>query len=405
MENMPRQACSQLMRMEAFYRCVELYRWLRHLSGTEIWEMCESEGLFEISVIIPVFNEVDAIGEILRCLAMQRDVDLEVVICDGGSTDGTLEQVRETIASVPFPVTVLTSEKGRARQMNAGAGASRGENFLFLHADSEIPDCWALRKALDVLRKSVDEKGHHRCAGRFRLLFRRGNDSPHFSFYYFLERKARLEKEGCIHGDQGFLLRRGFFFKAGPFDESCPVMEDTRFAETVRASGLWILLPVDIFTSARRFETEGEAARHLLNGILMTLTAVGREDFIGRLRGVYAGQQDTGRLRILPFLVHINRLIAFLPWSERLAFWRDTGTYLCENAWQIAFYMDVRSALRKGIPPGEEPLPWLKHFERRWRRLLLLAPFPQCAAFLIWLLFHFLRVTLGFTVPRSAPGK
>jgi hypothetical protein len=168
-------------------------------------------------------------------------------------------------------------------------------------------------------------------------------------------------------------------------------MEDTRFAETVRAGGLWMLLPVEIFTSARRFESEGEAARHLLNGILMTLSAVGREDFIGKLRGVYTGQQETRRLRILPFLVHIDSLIAYLPWSERLAFWRDTGAYLYENAWQIALYLDVRSAIRKGIPPGEEQLPLLRHFERRWSRLLSIGPFPQFVALLTWIVFHCLR--------------
>jgi len=362
--------------------------------------MCGSEELFEISVIIPVFNEVVCIAEILRCLAVQRDVNFEVVICDGGSNDGTFDRALEMVGALPFPLVVLTAEKGRARQMNTGARASRGEHLLFLHADSWLQECRAMRKALEALRKSSDEKGHHRLAGRFALRFRRRNDSSRSSLYYFLECKARLDRNGCIHGDQGFLLSRRFFFEAGPFDETCAVMEDTLFAETVRLRGLWILLPADIFTSARRFEAEGEDARHLLNGILMTLSAIGHDDFIRQLRGVYAGQQETGRLRILPFLVHINRLIASLSWSERRTFWRDTGRYVCENAWQIAFFMDVRSALRKGIPPGEEQLPRLKHFDRRWRRLLSHGPFPRFAAFLTWFLFHCLRMLPGSPAPR-----
>jgi rSAM/selenodomain-associated transferase 2 len=361
--------------------------------------------LFEISVIIPVFNEVDCLGEMLRCLARQRDVDFEVVICDGGSSDGTCELALGMVDTLPFPLVVLTAEKGRARQMNAGAGASRGEHLLFLHADSWFQECRAMATALDALRKSSNEKGHHRLAGRFALRFRRREDSPRSLFYYYLECKARLDKKGCIHGDQGFLLRRGFFIEAGPFDESCPVMEDSRFAETVRDLGLWILLPCEIFTSARRFESEGEGARYLLNGILMTLHAVGREDFIAGLRGVYAVQQDTGRLRILPFLAHINRLLALLKWSERLAFWRDTGRYVGENAWQAAFFMGVRSSFRRGISPGQEQFSRLDQFDRRWSRSMSCGPLPPIAAVLTWFLFHCLRISLAVTAHRSLGRK
>jgi rSAM/selenodomain-associated transferase 2 len=369
----------------------------------KIGEMKKHLELCDISVIIPVFNEVDGIGETLRRLALQRDVGLEIVICDGGSTDGTVELIRGS-AIPAFPVIVVASGKGRARQMNAGARASHGEYLLFLHADSRFPDERALKKGLDALKRYTSEIGHQRVAGRFPLRFRRRDDTSSL-FYYYLECKARLEREGCIHGDQGFLVSRDFFFETGPFDESCPMMEDTLFAEILRARGTWTLLPAEIFTSARRFETEGEVARHLLNGILMTLTAVGRDDFIRRMRGVYACQRDADPLKLSPFVAHIQLMLTELPRSERRAFWRGTGKYACENAWQAAFSMDVRRNFRRGIPPGQALYPSLNHFDHRWMRFLSRGPVPLAAAFLAWFLFHSVRLTIGLISPCSLPRE
>src|ERR1700674_5517741 len=97
-------------------------------------------------------------------------------------------------------------------------------------------------------------------------LWRKGTtESPGISPSASTGRHGRRE---CTHGDQGFLLRRGFFNAVGPFEESLPMLAETRFAEAVRNRGEWLLLPAEIQTSARRFEIEGLRERQTLNAII-----------------------------------------------------------------------------------------------------------------------------------------
>jgi hypothetical protein len=67
--------------------------------------------------------------------------------------------------------------------------------------------------------------------------------------------------------------------KLGGFDETLELLEDNRFAEAVRKEGGWLLLPAEIVTSARRFETEGLAERQTLNALLMNFAAIGWDAF------------------------------------------------------------------------------------------------------------------------------
>ncbi|MDH3237960.1 MAG: glycosyltransferase, partial [Deltaproteobacteria bacterium] len=80
-----------------------------------------------VSVIIPARNEVGTIVATVRS-AREAGAD-EVIVVDGESRDGTADAAR------PIADAVILSPPGRARQMNAGARASRGEVLLFLHAD------------------------------------------------------------------------------------------------------------------------------------------------------------------------------------------------------------------------------------------------------------------------------
>ena len=109
-----------------------------------------------------------------------------------------------------------------------------------------------MRKGIDALAAATARTGHDRIAGRFALRFSLQDSSRTWGFYH-LECKARLNRRECIHGDQGFLLRRTYFNEVGPFDPALPMLSETRFAEAVRATGRWILLPAEIHTSARAF--------------------------------------------------------------------------------------------------------------------------------------------------------
>ena len=87
---------------------------------------------YNLSIIVPVYNEISQIEPLIRRLRLLSD-DLvkDLIIVDGGSTDGTAERLAEQFM-------VVTSKKGRGIQMNTGAQSARGKWLLFLHADTEL---------------------------------------------------------------------------------------------------------------------------------------------------------------------------------------------------------------------------------------------------------------------------
>jgi hypothetical protein len=165
-------------------------------------------------------------------------------------------------------------------------------------------------------------------------------------------------------------------------------MEDTRFAENVRSCGSWLLLPAELVTSPRRFESEGLAVRQVLNMIIMTLDAVERDDFIFELPRVYAAQSMTERLRLLPYLDRIRLLIRDLPSVTRVKFWLSVGRYVSLNAWQVPFFLDMRRNRRKNVPTGEGKTPYLTFFARYGEPLLQNRPVTVLAAGLTILVFY-----------------
>lgn len=351
----------------------------------------------DISVIVPILNEACELPELLDSLSRQIDVTFELILCDGGSSDGSQKIASDLAAVCGFSVKLIRTERGRGIQMNAGAAAAASDRLLFLHADSRFEENDALLKAVNCCRSS--KSGPESFAGRFGLRFRRSRPERSLA-YFFYEAKARLPRRDCIRGDQGFLLTRSAFREAGGFDESLPFLEDIRLVAATPPQLIWQLLPATISTSARRFECEGLLERQILNAIIANNFLSGWNYFFDSLPGLYSNHSHTpgGKLLLYPILKGISRLLAQESAEWQRLFWHGTGRHVASNAWQLFYWLDVRNAFRAGKMPGDVQPYWLESYQRRLERFFqsrYAASVAQVAVrvWLHWMLFRGTRQT------------
>ena len=193
-----------------------------------------------ISVIIPVLNES---GTILRCLEQFHGVpDAEVVVVDGGSTDGTQDLVSDT----GLTALVCSDRPGRAFQMNEGARESKGEILLFLHADTELPE-----DGLKMISSALEDPAV--AGGRFRL----GLDEEGWQFRLISKASTwRSRLLGITYGDQGIFCRSSVFRKVSGFP-NLEIFEDSEFCDRVEQEGRFVLLAGSVCSSARRWRRSG----------------------------------------------------------------------------------------------------------------------------------------------------
>lgn len=206
----------------------------------------------EISIVVPALDERAAIEALCDGLARQPgDPRFEILLADGGSRDGTVERFLER-ARLVWPDgrarVVRCRARGRARQMNAGAAAARGDLLLFLHADTILPE-----GALARVRATIAAGAS---GGGFGLRF----DAPDPGLALiacWATLRSRLA--GVHYGDQAPFVRRDLFERLGGFPD-VPLFEDHRFAIRLRRAGRVRTLMPPVVTSARRFR-EGGVAR------------------------------------------------------------------------------------------------------------------------------------------------
>jgi rSAM/selenodomain-associated transferase 2 len=190
---------------------------------------------FELSIIIPTFNEASVIGQTLDSVAKLREV-VEVIVVDGGSDDDTVEIVRR------HKVKLMTADRGRGAQMHAGARAAQGVVFWFLHADT-LPSPDAVREIAESLTDS------RAVGGSFDVQFAGRRFAARFLTRFY----RQLRKLGLCYGDSAIFVRRETYEKLGGF-KPFAIFEDLDFVRRLRRSGHFNRLPAVVTTSERRFE-------------------------------------------------------------------------------------------------------------------------------------------------------
>lgn len=188
-----------------------------------------------ISVIIPALDEAGEIAETLRSIPPG---EREVLVVDGGSTDGT-----PALAAVL--ARVLRSPPGRGRQMNAGAAEARGDPLLFLHADTRLPP-----DGLEQVRAAVAQGA---LWGGFRQRYDAPGLRPRLAAALS---NFRLRATRTVYGDQALFVRKDAFEKAGGFPRT-PLMEDAVLSQRLRRLAPPAILRGPVVTSARRQEDLG----------------------------------------------------------------------------------------------------------------------------------------------------
>lgn len=197
--------------------------------------------MIKIDIVIPIYNEEKNIGTLLSYLVencYSSSIN-NIIVVDGGSTDNSFEIINK------FPeVTLLTSEKGRAKQMNTGAAHSVAEIIYFLHADSFPPSNFGELISIAYIKGKK--------AGCFRLEF----DHAH----WWLKLAAwftRFNWRICRGGDQSLFIESKLFDEIGGFDENYKIYEDNILIGQLYDQKEFTVIQKPIKTSARAYKRVG----------------------------------------------------------------------------------------------------------------------------------------------------
>lgn len=199
-----------------------------------------------ISIVIPVLNEAETIEDLLQHISenvLATSVS-EIVVVDGGSDDNSREIVARFADNSLINVVSVSSNKGRAKQMNAGAKISTGSILYFLHADSFPPN------GFDSLIISEVEKGNS--AGCFRMKFNSNHPVLRISQWF-----TRFNFKFCRGGDQSLFVTRNAFDELNGYNESYIIYEDCEFIDRIYAKFNFVIISNRLTTSARKYEQQG----------------------------------------------------------------------------------------------------------------------------------------------------
>ncbi|MEE2997447.1 MAG: TIGR04283 family arsenosugar biosynthesis glycosyltransferase [Pseudomonadota bacterium] len=209
-----------------------------------------------LSIVIPALNAAQTMRSTL--VALQGGAD-EILVIDGGSTDGTVDIAKSAGA------VVNVSDSGRGAQLQLGGQKATGAWLLFLHADTKLGDNWG-----EVVCSFMSDPKNRARAAVFR--FALDDPSP---------QARRIEKLvhwrsnvlGLPYGDQALLISREYYDMLGGY-RPMPLMEDVDIVRRIGKKNLTALDALAV-TSAERYRQGGWWRRPLRNVFCLSLYLLG----------------------------------------------------------------------------------------------------------------------------------
>lgn len=210
-----------------------------------------------VSIIIITLNEVENIEETIEKVRLAAHfpsgnaIPIEIIVSDGGSTDGTLELAKRIADKV------ILGPRGRYLQLNSGAKQAKGDILLFLHADTILPEG-------AMLRVHYKLRNHNTIGGGFKKYWNWNPNIKRSSFLKFacfwwqglgnwLVRLLRT-----FPGDNAIFVRKSIYEEIKGF-RPLWICEDFDFSRRLKKYGKqrFIYIRSAVFTSTRRYENYG----------------------------------------------------------------------------------------------------------------------------------------------------
>ena len=211
-----------------------------------------------LSIIIPVLNEIEQLDELTNILKRRSVFHNEIIIVDGGSTDGSIEWLEKKEG-----ITLIQTQKGRAHQQNEGAKVASSAVLYFLHADSRPP------KGFDEIIYKAYAK--NKKAGCFRLRF----SSNHWALSLAAS-ASRFNSRYCRGGDQSLFIQKKLFDTLNGFNEEYIICEDGELIDRIYKHYSFCVLPQEVITSSRRFRKNGVLRLQFHFTVIHMLCALGK---------------------------------------------------------------------------------------------------------------------------------
>lgn len=212
------------------------------------------------SFIIPVLNEQTFINNVINhTQRLCSNFEHEIIVVDGDKSRSTINLIEDE------NVIKIVAERGRAKQMNAGAKIAKKDVLIFLHADTELPDN-ALYEISNVIINN-----NFSC-GAFELGIKSNR-----CIFRIIEKivsiRTRLTK--IPYGDQVIFIKKELFNKLNGYKD-IPLMEDVELMQRLKKLGEKVfIIPYKVKTSSRRWDNEGVIYCTLRNWFLISLFLLG----------------------------------------------------------------------------------------------------------------------------------
>ena len=227
------------------------------LSSGRMQRQSDKTSKLNVSIIVPVLGEGERLQPFLEQIR-QRASAAELILVNAAG----YENVSESAANLCDRI--LTSRRGRAAQMNAGAVAAGGDVLWFVHADCKVPE-----GCLEEIAQTLQDQQF--VGGCFRIRF------PRRELIYRVSDAAgnlAVELFGRCYGDHGIFCRRDAFVAIGGYPD-LPLLEDAEFYWQLRKQGRTRQLSSAIVPSPRRYEEVGPY-RLTIAYLLLSLLYVSR---------------------------------------------------------------------------------------------------------------------------------